>query len=373
MSSAKKTIAIVLLILFLCTLAIVGIVFLMKDNYESNHATTIMTCSLNPSVKFVINNNNKVLTAMATNEEGQELLLSNEFENLSIKDAAILFAKLCFESGYIPTGASIESGKVLQINFDGTLEDYTDLKTLVLDEVNKYFYANGIIAKALGTITDNLKLDLGEIYQLAEQNSRTEEEILQEIALIIDNIKDAPLSNREEFASLYLEYQNKISEYSKITTEYLNAFKAQIQILSPIITQISDETANQIFESLENIAESNTIQQLDVTIQNFYKEDFEIDSRIANIINEMMEDIKEQLRDSKEDLKEFQRNLKKEYKTKFEKLVDNHKNTIDTLKESFNQKIENNKENIENHNEYFQENRSEVYALIEEFRTSQNI
>ena len=88
---------------------------------------------------------------------------------------------------------------------------------------------------------------------------------------------------------------------------------------------------------------------------------------------EMMENIKTTLKNAKENLKEFKSNLKKEYKQKFEKLIEVHKDTINSLKESFSQKVENNKENIKLHHEYFQENRTEIYALIEEFRANSNI
>ena len=96
----------------------------MRNNHRiditttTKTATTIMTCSVNPSVQFKINANNKVMDVVATNDDGQKLIVKGEFIGLSAEDAAQLFVELSTEAGYINVSTQ---GTEVSINLTGTL------------------------------------------------------------------------------------------------------------------------------------------------------------------------------------------------------------------------------------------------------------
>ena len=109
-----------------------------------------MNMSLNPKVEFILDEEDKVVTVNALNEEGNLIISAESFKNVEGKDAeeaAKLFVQVSKENGYLVSGTASVGGNDIDISFSG---DSTKAKALfdeIKAEVSAYFSAENITAK----------------------------------------------------------------------------------------------------------------------------------------------------------------------------------------------------------------------------------
>ena len=83
----------------------------------------IMQLSLNPEVEFVLDENDIVVSANATNEEGNLILSAQAFTGKSATEAAELFVQVSEETGFLVKG-SVKSGEnEIKVSFSGDAEE----------------------------------------------------------------------------------------------------------------------------------------------------------------------------------------------------------------------------------------------------------
>ncbi len=112
---------------------------------ESVKETKIMNVSLNPQVEFILDENDKVVTVNALNEEGNLVISTDAFINvkgMSAKDAAELFVEVSKDSGFIIEGSL--GGNELTISISGDEESAKKLYDSVKNEISNYLSSSNI-------------------------------------------------------------------------------------------------------------------------------------------------------------------------------------------------------------------------------------
>ena len=117
---------------------------------EKNEQQTVMNVSLNPKVEFVLDENDKVITVNALNEEGNLIISAEAFENVEGKpaeEAAKLFVQVSTETGYLVSGSASAGDNQISISLSGDSEQAEALYNDVKAKMNEYFTAENITAK----------------------------------------------------------------------------------------------------------------------------------------------------------------------------------------------------------------------------------
>lgn len=113
------------------------------DNTDKTAPQKVMTMELNPSVEFILDGNDKVVSANALNEDGNLVLCAQttdkQFVGSTSQQAAELYISICKENGFLIT-ANVKNGEnELKISFSGeqAKADYEALKGKLESYLNK--------------------------------------------------------------------------------------------------------------------------------------------------------------------------------------------------------------------------------------------
>ena len=80
-----------------------------SESGEEKEKSTRMTIDLNPSVEFMLDEENKVVSVTALNDDGAILIAGEVFVGLSAEEASALFVELAEEIGYLVDAESFEN------------------------------------------------------------------------------------------------------------------------------------------------------------------------------------------------------------------------------------------------------------------------
>ena len=102
---------------------------------------TVMNICLNPEVEFLLDGDNKVITANAINEEGNLIISSDAFDDIEGKtaeEAARLFVEVSKDTGYLVQSEVQVGENELKISISGDFELATALYNTVETQINTY-------------------------------------------------------------------------------------------------------------------------------------------------------------------------------------------------------------------------------------------
>lgn len=110
------------------------------DGHDDN---TVMNVSLNPSVEFILDSNDKVVSVNAKNEEGNLILSAQangeQFVGKDANSAVKLFASYSKEMGFLFEG-NVKSGEnEIKIQFSGNKGDADKLFKSIEEDLSSYF------------------------------------------------------------------------------------------------------------------------------------------------------------------------------------------------------------------------------------------
>lgn len=204
---------------------------------------TVMNISCNPSVEFILDKDNKVVSATALNEDGNVILVGEVFVGLTADEAAKLFVKISTETGFIVEGSASNNEVKVSISGDSSKANqiYDDVKSTV----SKYLKDNNInvnLKNIDAPTLDELKALVKETYPTIKDdvlNSLNESELinyLKEVRIqtkdfFSQGLKDAFVAMKDyeiEFAKdeKTLEVINTLdSAYSLVISQYSSAVK----------------------------------------------------------------------------------------------------------------------------------------------------
>lgn len=242
-------------ILAICMILPCGIFFTACG---SKGETRVMNVSLNPSVEFVLDKNNKVVTVNATNDEGNYIVANATFTGLSAEDAVDLFLKTVQENGFMIQGDISATANELKIEISG--KDAQKLFNSVKKSAKEYI--------ASLDVTFNVSIDFEQISK--DDLKDLVEECMQDLTdYEINNMSQTELVNlikksREETANILSQELKEL--YYETRAE---------EILKAKFTEINNIISNNLLVSQSNKeAFSNAFNDF-ITNLDIFKTEFE--------------------------------------------------------------------------------------------------
>lgn len=274
-----------------------------------NTENKIMNVSTNPSVEFVLDANNKVISASANNDEGNFVIANVSFEGLTAEQATNAFIEFSKEQGYLIEGsitagqnevnvsisgddaqqlfdkiqASVEQ-KLTDLDIEATLQKGAEitkdnLEALVkecmqeydaskLDTMSEQELINLIKQSREETktfMTEELKdfyyqvrfeelkkAELQAKIDIIEAGSATGSLIVIPLEIALEDIDTAITSFKEKFEAEFLSAE---SAYNQKMEEFITAKKAYLADRADAVKQQALETAEQVLASAKTAAE----------------------------------------------------------------------------------------------------------------------
>ena len=344
----------------------------------NNDDLTQMQVDLNPSVEFILNDKNRVVTVTALNDDGAVIVYNENFENLTADEAVKKFVTICKETGYL--SASYDNNELtisLSCNKNQAKELYSDIKGKV-----EAFYTENNIKGNIGDLktitTDDVKKKLEEIYgkvnnnlskdemleKLAESREETKNilstsirnmyNVAKDYALeVYENEQISELLNNPEYSALYEEYKTKLNEYKTQVEDTINGY---IQ-----------EKSGEYKEDLEKFLKDKQSYLSGI-----------LDNVLGGLLNNLQQ-LKDNLIAQQSALEESAKNVINEFKTRMTENIEQDKKALDDLLNSteVQEIINQNRQNIESQLENFKvtyiDSFMEDYSTqIEEYEQSIN-
>ena len=168
---------------------------------KKNPEASRMTVEINPKVEFILDKDNKVVSATALNDDGAVILAGEaSFTGKTAEEAAEAVVSIATETGYIVKGSATVEDNKINISISCDTSYAKDLYGKVEKKVKKYMKDNGINA----TLEKIDAMTLEKLKELALKNpERTEDDVKdkteeQLIAMIkLDRIETAELATEE--------------------------------------------------------------------------------------------------------------------------------------------------------------------------------
>ncbi len=222
---------------------------------EGETAYTRMTVDINPSVEFMVDSNNKVVSVTALNDDGSILIAGEAFVGKTPEEATELFVSLASETGYLIKGSVEANENEVKISVSGNDEYARELIGKVEGKVSETLESlgiNGQVAKIEAMHIDALRELATEtaLFTDAEVAAMDEKQLYAAIAA--GRIETAGLVTQELRRAYISAKESKISfAESEATANIINAmgglhqivylgYKAAVDTYSTAITALDD-------------------------------------------------------------------------------------------------------------------------------------
>lgn len=255
---------------FLMIILLVGILSMVgcSDRETIKTEKTVMTLSLNPEIEVVLDEQDKVVTVNALNEEGNLIISAKAFENVegkSAEEVATLFVQVSKETGYLITGHVSEGENQISISFSGDEALAKKLYKDVKAEVDYYLEkvdVHATLTHAAAVTEEQLRDLLSQCAPYIEQaqlQAMDHKELVEQLA-----------ANRKETAQLYSqELKNAYYEAKAFAMEQakMEALKEHLPVMEQVLFEMLNKTYVGSMELIEVarmellIAEDSIYQQ----------------------------------------------------------------------------------------------------------------
>lgn len=218
-------------------------------------SVTRMTVDINPSVEFMIDDQNKIVSVTALNDDGSILIVGEAFVGKTPEEAVEMMVTLASDTGYLVKGNAEVSENTVKISVSGNSKYAEQLKKDISDKASETLAALDIN----GNVERIEALNLEALQQMALSTSLyTEEEIEamdeQQLYKVISasRIETALLLTEEMRNAYYSAKEYKISfaereETARIIDELggiykltHTTYKAALDIYSAAITELDN-------------------------------------------------------------------------------------------------------------------------------------
>ena len=243
-------------IFLVCIILLTAISFTSCSNAKPEEGSvTRMTVDINPSVEFMIDDQNKVVSVTALNDDGSILVVGEAFVGKTPEEAVEMMVTLASDTGYLVHGNVEASKNTVKISISGDSEYAKQLMKNVTekaDSVMKKLDISGVVEKAEALKLEELrKLALStSLYTEEEINDMDEKQLYKVIS--VGRIETALILTEEMRAAYYSAKEYKISfaereETARIIKELGGlytlthaAYKTALDVYSTAITELDN-------------------------------------------------------------------------------------------------------------------------------------
>lgn len=186
---------------------------------------TRMTVDINPSVEFMVDDQNKVVSVTALNDDGSILIAGEAFVGKTPEEATQLVVSLATDAGYLVKGEihveNTDESQKIEISVSGNSDYAKELAKNVKSDVEKYLKDNKITATVESvkakTLDEMRKVVVEDgLFTEDEVKNMTEEQLYK--ALAAGRIETAQLLTAEMREAYYRAKDYKISFVEKQAT-----------------------------------------------------------------------------------------------------------------------------------------------------------
>lgn len=186
---------------------------------------TRMTVDINPSVEFMVDDQNKVVSVTALNDDGSILIAGEAFVGKTPEEATRMVVSLATDAGYLVKGEihveNTDESQKVEISVSGNSDYAKELAKNVKSDVEKYLKDNKITATVESvkakTLDEMRKVVIEDgLFTEDEVKNMTEEQLYK--ALAAGRIETAQLLTAEMREAYYRAKDYKISFVEKQTT-----------------------------------------------------------------------------------------------------------------------------------------------------------
>lgn len=186
---------------------------------------TRMTVDINPSVEFMVDDQNKVVSVTALNDDGSILIAGEAFVGKTPEEATRMVVSLATDAGYLVKGEihveNTDESQKVEISVSGNSDYAKELAKNVKSDVEKYLKDNKITATVKSvkakTLDEMRKVVIEDgLFTEDEVKNMTEEQLYK--ALAAGRIETAQLLTAEMREAYYRAKDYKISFVEKQAT-----------------------------------------------------------------------------------------------------------------------------------------------------------
>ena len=243
-------------IFLLCTLFLTAISFTSCSNANPEEGSvTRMTVDINPSVEFMIDDQNKIVSVTALNDDGSILIVGEAFVGKTPEEAVEMMVTLASDTGYLVQGNAEASENTVKISVSGDSKYAEQLKKDITEKANDTLKAldiNGTVEKVEALKIDALRqMALSTSLYTEEEISTMDEDQLYKV-ISAGRIETALLLTEEMRSAYYSAKEYKISfaereETARIIKELgglynltHTAYKTALDVYSTAITELDN-------------------------------------------------------------------------------------------------------------------------------------
>ena len=243
-------------IFIIATLILTAISFTSCSNAKPEEGVvTRMTVDINPSVEFMIDDQNKIVSVTALNDDGSILIVGEAFVGKTPEEAIEMMVTLASDTGYLVQGNAEASENTVKISISGDSKYAEQLKKDITEKATDTLKAldiKGTVEKVEALKVDALRqMALStSLYTEEEINAMDEEQLYKVIS--VGRVETALLLTEEMRTAYYSAKEYKISfaereETAKIIKELgglynltHTAYKTALDVYSTAITELDN-------------------------------------------------------------------------------------------------------------------------------------
>ena len=243
-------------IFLLCALLLSAISFTSCSSAAPEEGSvTRMTVDINPSVEFMIDDQNKIVSVTALNDDGSILIVGEVFVGKTPEEAIEMMVRLASDTGYLIQGNAEATENTVKISVSGNSKYAEQLKKDITEKANDTLKAldiNGKVEKVEALKIDALRqLALSTSLYTEEEISAMDEDQLYKV-ISAGRIETALLLTEEMRSAYYSAKEYKISfaereETARIIKELgglynltHTAYKTALDVYSTAITELDN-------------------------------------------------------------------------------------------------------------------------------------
>lgn len=218
----------------------------------------VMNLSLNPEVEFVLDENDKVISVNALNEEGNLIVSAEVFTGKTAGEAAELFVEVSRETGFLVTGKVKAGENELKVSFSGDADEVQKLYDGVKEEVEGYLSENNVtatISQAAAITNEKLKALVLECAPYLEEAKIQAMDHAELVSIIEESRKETAKFYSQELKNAYYEAKAFAMEQAE-----LQAIKVQENITG--VTEIMFNSAYTVYTTAIETIETTRMTML---------------------------------------------------------------------------------------------------------------